>query len=102
MFKKTILLDVSDNVATTMSDVSNGEQLDVVDTHRDIILSIKTFENLAFGHKIALRDLRPGDKIIKYGEVIGIASKPIKVGEWVHTHNVNSAKFFLPGVELRG
>ena len=42
------------------------------------------------GHKIALRDISRGEKIIKYGEVIGVAKEDIKKGEWVHVHNVKS------------
>lgn len=43
------------------------------------------------GHKLALRDIAEGEKIVKYGFPIGIAAKPIKKGEWVHTHNVKTA-----------
>ena len=42
------------------------------------------------GHKFAIRDIRSGEYIIKYGEIIGRATSDIKVGEWVHTHNVKS------------
>lgn len=42
------------------------------------------------GHKFALKDIKRGEPIIKYGEIIGRASNDIKKGEWVHTHNVKS------------
>ena len=42
------------------------------------------------GHKYALRDIKQGDYVIKYGEIIGRATADIKKGEWVHTHNVKS------------
>ena len=42
------------------------------------------------GHKFALRDIKKGEYIIKYGEIIGRATKDVKKGEWVHTHNVKS------------
>ena len=42
------------------------------------------------GHKIALCDISPGEKIIKYGYPIGIATAAIKEGEWVHTHNMKT------------
>ncbi len=42
------------------------------------------------GHKFALRDIPEGEYVIKYGEIIGRATKDIKEGEWVHTHNVKS------------
>ena len=46
--------------------------------------------NLADGHKYALRDIREGEDIIKYGNPIGHATCDIKAGEHVHTHNVKT------------
>lgn len=42
------------------------------------------------GHKIALKDIKKGEKIIKYGFPIGHATENIKEGEWVHTHNIKT------------
>jgi altronate dehydratase small subunit len=33
-----------------------------------------------------------GDEVTKYGEIIGKASCDVSVGQWVHTHNVESAR----------
>ena len=44
--------------------------------------------NLADGHKYALRDIKKGENVIKYGNPIGHATADIKKGEHVHTHNV--------------
>ena len=46
--------------------------------------------NLADGHKYALRDIKEGENIIKYGNPIGHATEDIKAGEHVHTHNVKT------------
>ncbi len=46
--------------------------------------------NLADGHKYALRDIKAGENIIKYGNPIGHATCDIKAGEHVHTHNVKT------------
>ena len=43
------------------------------------------------GHKVALRDIAAGEKVVKYGFPIGVATKDIKAGEWVHVHNVRTA-----------
>lgn len=42
------------------------------------------------GHKIALRDIKKGEDIIKYGYKIGHATEDIKKGEHVHTHNIKT------------
>ena len=46
--------------------------------------------NLEDGHKYALRDIKCGEDIIKYGNPIGHAICDIKQGEHVHTHNVKT------------
>ena len=44
--------------------------------------------SLSDGHKYAYCDIKKGDNIIKYGQKIGYATKTIKKGEHVHTHNM--------------
>lgn len=43
------------------------------------------------GHKYAARDIKKGEKIIKYGFPIGVATENIKAGEKVHSHNLKTA-----------
>src|SRR3954471_15079209 len=40
------------------------------------------------GHKVALRDIAPGQPVRRYNQIIGFASKPIAAGDHVHTHNL--------------
>jgi len=47
--------------------------------------------SLENGHKYALTDIAKGEKIIKYGFPIGIASENIKKGEHIHSHNLKTA-----------
>ena len=47
-------------------------------------------EDIARGHKLALHDVSVGAKVHKYGFPIGVAKEPIKAGDWVHTHNVQT------------
>lgn len=46
--------------------------------------------NLEDGHKYALRDIKAGENIIKYGNPIGHAVVDIKKGEHVHNHNIKT------------
>ena len=48
-------------------------------------------EGIPAGHKIALRDIAQGEKVIKYGCPIGTAQADIKAGEWIHSHNLKTA-----------
>jgi (2R)-sulfolactate sulfo-lyase subunit alpha len=45
------------------------------------------------GHKIALKDLKKGDTIFKYGEDIGRAVADIAKGEHVHVHNIKTKRW---------
>ena len=46
--------------------------------------------NLENGHKYALQDIPVGAKVVKYGNPIGHATKAIRKGEQVHTHNLST------------
>jgi hypothetical protein len=89
--KKAIQIDVNDNVATVTTNVEIGDDIEVLSPVGKVILTIKPIEAIMLGHKIALKQFKKGEPIIKYGEVIGIASEPIRVGIWVHTQNVESS-----------
>ena len=42
------------------------------------------------GHKYALRDIKCGENIMKYGNPIGHATEDIKKGDHVHSHNMKT------------
>ena len=50
---------------------------------------IKVLNFVPMGHKIALKNINEGEKIFRYGHVIGYAKHQIKAGEWVNETNVN-------------
>lgn len=75
-----------DNVATCVADLVSGEEVYIKTNGGEIACKANTA--IPFGHKIALRDIRQGAFVYKYGEAIGKATQDIKTGDWVHTHNV--------------
>ena len=95
---KAIQIDDNDNVATVTSEVSKGENVEVLSPEGLILMRSEALGNIPFGHKIALEPLTRGNEVIKYGEVIGVASAGIEVGEWIHTHNLVSVK--VPTLKL--
>ncbi|HYT92544.1 MAG TPA: altronate dehydratase family protein, partial [Gemmataceae bacterium] len=48
---------------------------------------------VGLGHKVALRPIKKGEAVYKYGQIIGFASKDIAPGEHVHVHNVAADAF---------
>jgi len=99
MGNKAIQIDERDNVATVTGDVNAGEQLEVIGSDGGVIFKLKVSETIPFGHKLAIRPIKKGEAILKYGEIIGVASKPIPAGAWVHIHNVGSARLPSRGRE---
>ena len=49
-------------------------------------------ENIPYGHKFATRDIASGEDIVKYGEVIGRATRDIKTGSHTHVQNLESLR----------
>lgn len=84
--KKAIVMNELDNVATALEDIGVGEEVSVGGWE------IKAKAPIPFGHKIAIRPIRKGESVIKYGEVIGVATEDIDPGDWVHVHNVVSLR----------
>lgn len=81
-----------DNVATIFANgIVSGSEVEVRDKQGKSE-KIKVLGDVPFGHKIALKDIHPGEEIFKYGEEIGVATKEIKKGEYVHVHNLDSMR----------
>jgi len=80
-------INKSDNVATALYDLSQGNVKIYGEAIKD---DISILEKVNVGHKIALMDISKGTDIVKYGVVIGEATKDIKTGEWVHLQNMKS------------
>jgi altronate dehydratase large subunit len=76
-----IVADEHDNVATAIRDLDPGT---VTTTQGPAQLNA----SLRTGHKLSLVDIDSGAHIIKYGEIVGVATSPIRAGDHVHVHNV--------------
>ncbi len=90
MKKVAVVIHKSDNVATALTDLSKGQEV-IVDIDGEEI-KVTLLDNIPFGHKFAIKDIPKGEHVIKYGEVIGRATKSIKAGEHVHVHNIESLR----------
>ena len=45
------------------------------------------------GHKVATRNIAPGEPVRRYDQIIGVATQAIAAGEHVHTHNLAFSDF---------
>lgn len=81
-----LVISARDNVATALQPLEAGQVL---------VLGGQTItitESTPKGHKIALRLIRAGEQVMKYGSTIGTATCDIEPGAHVHTHNVASGR----------
>ncbi len=87
---RALMMHSKDNVATVLEDIAPEQNLEIEGNEKTS--TITATEAIPFGHKIALRKIRSNAKVLKYGEVIGTATKEIPVGSHVHVHNIKSTR----------
>jgi altronate dehydratase small subunit len=90
MRPSAVVIHPDDNVATAIKDLKKGRLVLVKIDEKNVKVTL--LDDIPFGHKFALKNAHQGMHIIKYGEIIGRATKPIKAGEHVHVHNVESLR----------
>ena len=90
MKHSALVMNLNDNVATVLADVSAGDEV-AIQLDRECF-DLQAQEYVPGGHKIALRNIDAGDMVRKYGQTIGIASKSIQQGRHVHVHNLESCR----------
>ena len=91
MKRRAILLNVEDDVATALTDLEEGEEVNA--SLDNVSVDVVLRDSVDFGHKYALHDIAEGEDVLKYGMPIGKATQDIEAGEWVHTHNCRSDHF---------
>ncbi|TAK81563.1 MAG: D-galactarate dehydratase [Betaproteobacteria bacterium] len=86
---RAIVLHRNDNVATLIDAGRAGETCSL---QGESAAEVKLLQDVPFGHKVCIRETPAGADVLKYGQVIGKASRSLKAGEHAHTHNVESAR----------
>ena len=89
-----IIHDEKDNVGVVViENTKKGQECNAWIMENDKTVKVSSINEVPLGHKIALKDLKEGDTILKYGHDIGKVVKTIKKGEHVHVHNVKTKKW---------
>lgn len=83
--KSFFVIAEGDNTAVALKPLVKGET--VTAGERQIVIK----ENIPENFKFAIADIKKGEKVIKYGWQIGIATQDIISGSVVHSHNLKSA-----------
>lgn len=72
----------NDTVAVALKPLKKGTSVHV----DNICIDLKN--DIPNAHKFALKNIKSGENVIKYGNAIGISTDDIKIGEWIHDHNI--------------
>ena len=86
-----ISLHPTDNVVVALCDLKAGQEVTLTD---GCVLTL--LEDIGFGHKVAVRAISQGEKVLKYGLPIGSATRDIAAGEHVHVQNMKSDYIWRP------
>ena len=75
-------LHPADNICVAARNLGAGEEISAGGR------TVRLPAEIRIGHKIAIAQIAEGDRVLKYGQSIGVAAKSIEPGGWVHTHNL--------------
>jgi (2R)-sulfolactate sulfo-lyase subunit alpha len=86
--------DPKDNVGVVVVEgLEAGTEMLCVVTHDNSDFRLVARQAVPIGHKVALRDLKTGDTVIKYGQDIGRIVAGVGQGEHVHVHNLKTKRW---------
>jgi len=91
---RLLLLDETDNVLGVARPIGAGEAFPI-DGHY-----VRLDRPAGIGFKVARQTIPAGQKVLKYGACIGLATQDIDVGQLVHVHNLKSN--YLPNTVVAG
>lgn len=80
-----IRLHAADNVLIAKAPIAIGQELPGV--------SARARAQVPAGHKVAASHIAKGEAVRKYNAVIGLASRDIEAGDYVHSHNITFVDF---------
>lgn len=87
---KTLMMNARDLVAIALEPIPVDTTVHV--ECEGFSKNVRLKDSIAFGHKFAVVPIPQGQDIIKYGEVIGMASRKIEEGKHVHVHNLEGKR----------
>lgn len=88
-----LIHDDADDVGVAVTDLESSQDVTGVYMNSGETLELKSRDAIPLGHKIALRDLAQGADVVKYGVRIGRTTAAVSEGDYVHTHNLKSARW---------
>ncbi|TFH35515.1 MAG: D-galactarate dehydratase [Dehalococcoidia bacterium] len=86
MALEAIMFNAADNTAVALMDLPNGRRIALKADGQE--RNVTLIEPITYQHKFSVAPIKKGERVLKYGQVIGEATTDIKAGEHVHIHNM--------------
>ena len=89
-----VLHDPKDTVAVVVVEgVKAGTAMTGWIMDEDKTIEVRARQDIPIGHKVALRDMAPGDTVLKYGIDMGKVVAPIQAGDHAHVQNIKTKRW---------
>ena len=89
-----VVHDEHDSVGVVVVEgIQTGQELVGWIMDQDKEIKVKAQNDIPIGHKLAIKELKNADTVIKYGVDIGKTVAAIKVGEHAHVHNIKTKRW---------
>jgi len=86
--------DNGDSVGVVVVEgVESGATLTGLEMESGKSVTMTALAAIPLGHKIALRDFKQGDTVLKYGHDIGKIVADAKAGDHIHVHNMKTKRW---------
>lgn len=90
---KFLIHKKGDDVGVATSPIGSGEDVIGVFMDDDSTTQVQARRDIPLGHKIAIDAVGEGEDVLEYGIRIGVAPSGFEPGDYVHTHNLKSARW---------
>lgn len=90
---KFLIHKKGDHVGVATSDIKAGETVVGVYMDDNSTIEIVAQDDIPLSHKVSLVDLEENAPVMKYGVQIGLTTAAWSVGDYVHTHNIRTARW---------
>ena len=86
----SLLINEKDNVVVVTDCLKKGDTAVFLRNGKCVNVIVKN--DIPIYHKICIKEIHQNESVIKYGESLGLAKCEIPVGDYVHTHNLQSQR----------
>jgi (2R)-sulfolactate sulfo-lyase subunit alpha len=88
-----LMHEKKDDVGVAVADLAAGTEIGIATLEGESFGTVTLRENVPLGHKVAVRDLKPGQHVLEYGRSIGAVTQEIAQGQHVHVHNIKTLRW---------